>query len=214
LLLVFIYQLFMPEIKTFYFVEYSGQGTELEIVPFDIKLTPAGGKFVASPSRRKAPGWRVLFTKGDLNRFADSEERAARQYLSQCLHKALIKENELRAAQNNVADAQGLVAKFEIKKMNPTHWSNLDHRDDRTVARIARIAISDTIHGGCRALRLSKRLAAVGGQDVQYVVSDVYSASSGYSHPEHSAWECPECGSAHLGQEAARRCCDENEEKL
>lgn len=119
MLLVFIYHLFMPEIKTFYFVEYSGQGTELEIVPFDIKLTPAGGKFVASPSRRKAPGWRVLFTKEDLNRFADSEERAARQYLSQCLHKALIKENELRAAQNNVADAQGLVAKFEIKKNEP-----------------------------------------------------------------------------------------------
>ena len=115
LLLVFNYQLLMPEIKTFYFVEYSGQGTKLEICAFDVKLTAGGGKFVASPERRKAPGWRVLFTKEDLNRFADSEERAARQYLSQCLHKVACRENELRRAQDAVSEAQGLVAKFEIK---------------------------------------------------------------------------------------------------
>ena len=96
--------------------------------------------------------------------------------------------------------------------MNPTHWSNLEHRDDRTVARIARIAINNTVFGGWSALGLAKRLAAMGGQDVQYVVSDVYSASTGRDHPEHSAWECPECGSAYLGQESARRCCEEQDD--
>jgi hypothetical protein len=61
---------------------------------------------------------------------------------------------------------------------------------------------------------LAKRLTAMGAQfPAEQVVGDVYSASN-YSCGEWGAYECPECGSAHLGTEKAYQCCqpDEGEE--
>ena len=97
-------------------------------------------------------------------------------------------------------------------RLKPARWSELHSRDERTVARIERIARNDTIWGGAKAMVLSKRLADMGGQDVGWVVASVYCASTGKPHPDYSAWECPECGSAHLGQENAYKCCQNTED--
>lgn len=94
--------------------------------------------------------------------------------------------------------------------MKATHWKHLTDRNERTVARIATMAINNTVFGGASAMVKSKRLFAMGGQDVRHVVSDVYSSSTGRSHSEHSAWECPECGGANLGITAAIKCCGES----
>jgi hypothetical protein len=84
---------------------------------------------------------------------------------------------------------------------------------ERACAALARIARADTIYGGARALVLARRMERRKGSQVpaNEIVSAVYSASN-YSCGEWGAYECPECGTAHLGTEAAYRCCSQVEE--
>lgn len=99
--------------------------------------------------------------------------------------------------------------------MKHVSWDSLTDRSERLEARIAAIARGDTILGGARALRLANRLAEFPhGTDLRGVVADVYSASTGKASREHEAWQCPECGSAHLGIQAAFECCAETFEEV
>jgi hypothetical protein len=103
---------------------------------------------------------------------------------------------------------------MRLREANP---AQLYDRHDRACAKLARIARGDTIHGGARAMVLAKRLEAMhtairdhSGVPAMEIVSDVYSASN-YSCGEWGAYECPECGSVHLGTSAALQCCAESE---
>jgi len=96
--------------------------------------------------------------------------------------------------------------------MTPTHYTELHTDEERTIAWIAGKARRDTIDGGAGALTIARRLDAKNKGTLAGVVSDVYAASIGRHHPQHEAWECPECGIAHLGREAAAQCCQEGEE--
>ena len=84
--------------------------------------------------------------------------------------------------------------------------------DDRLTAHVAARARLDTIYGGCKALVLAKRLKRMKGTDVDHIIGDVYASSTGEFSHKHEGWECPECGQAHLGQEAAFKCCQQGEE--
>lgn len=89
----------------------------------------------------------------------------------------------------------------------------LADRHERGCARLARIATSDTINGGARALRIAARLERMGSPiPGDEIVSSVYSASTGRADPTWSAFECPECGSAHMGVDAALQCCAPTED--
>lgn len=71
-------------------------------------------------------------------------------------------------------------------------------------------ATLDTIHGGALAIVYAKRLARLGSRvPADDIVSDVYSRSTGHTSERWGAWECPECGTAHLGIDAALACCAE-----
>jgi len=74
------------------------------------------------------------------------------------------------------------------------------------VADLACGARLDTIHGGVSHL-IAARQADIPGFDPLEIVSQIYSASTGKPSPDWEAWECPECGTAHLGQERALECC-------
>lgn len=92
----------------------------------------------------------------------------------------------------------------------PANYSLLHDRDERLIARFAAKARANTIWGGCSALVIAKRLQRMNPRsEALSVVKDVYSASTGRHHTEFEAWECPECGSAHLGQDKAAQCCQE-----
>jgi predicted RNA-binding Zn-ribbon protein involved in translation (DUF1610 family) len=82
-------------------------------------------------------------------------------------------------------------------------------REERAIDRLARIARHDTVYGGCRALVIAKRMDSINpsGPGYEYIVSDVYSRSSGQRSEQYEAWECPECGQVYLGRETAMRCC-------
>lgn len=95
--------------------------------------------------------------------------------------------------------------------MKPGNWRELTG-EDRLVARMERIATVNTIFGGASALVMSKRLKNMGGTDLDWVVSDVYSASTGQRHREHGAWECPECGTTCVGMDKAYQHCNEEQE--
>jgi hypothetical protein len=86
--------------------------------------------------------------------------------------------------------------------------SSLQNRHARACAKLAMRATLDTIGGGARAAVLADRLERMGSTiPAQAIVSDVYGRSKGRASREWGAWECPECGSAHLGQDAAAECC-------
>ena len=92
--------------------------------------------------------------------------------------------------------------------MKAAHFTSLTNRNERTRAHFAALARANTIHGGSTALTLAKRAERMGStNDPVFVVSDVYSASTGRHHPEYEAWECRECGQSYLGQDAAAQCC-------
>lgn len=98
-------------------------------------------------------------------------------------------------------------------KLKEAHPDELYDRYERACAKLARIARGDTIHGGARALVLAKRLTKLRSTiPAEDIVSSVYAASN-YSCGEWGAYECPECGSAHLGTEKAYACCSEVEEE-
>jgi hypothetical protein len=90
--------------------------------------------------------------------------------------------------------------------LKPARWDSLYLPSERAHARIAAFARRDTIWGGARALVLAKR-GRLKTVPFDEIVGDVYSASTGNHHAVHEAWECPECGQACLGQDAAYSCC-------
>lgn len=99
--------------------------------------------------------------------------------------------------------------------MTPAKASHTDfpeHSVERYTARLARVALGDTIFGGTRALNLARRAdrfrCISKDVDSEGIVADVYSASTGEWHREHQGWECPECGTAVLGIEAAYTHCE------
>jgi len=98
-------------------------------------------------------------------------------------------------------------------KLKEAHPNTLADPYERACAKLARIARHDTIHGGARALVLAERMDARRGAQVpaNAIVGGVY-ATSNYSCGDWGAYECPECGQSHLGNEAAYRCCQEQEE--
>ncbi len=85
--------------------------------------------------------------------------------------------------------------------------SDLQDRNDRVIAKLARIATNDTVFGGVKALVLAKRLDRIGSQiDAECIVGNVYSASIGRALPQYRPCLCPECGQAVLGEDAALNC--------
>jgi hypothetical protein len=86
--------------------------------------------------------------------------------------------------------------------------ADLQDRDDRTIAQLAKQATIDTLFGGARALVLAKRLDRMGSPvNCEGVVGDVYSASTGRTPADYTATVCPECGTVVLGEETAIQHC-------
>lgn len=93
-------------------------------------------------------------------------------------------------------------------KLKSVPASSLNDPHQRACARLARIAVCDTIFGGTRALRIAAR-CKYKKIPAEEIIGDVYSSSNG-SAGEWGAYECPECGQVYLGTEAAYACCAEN----
>lgn len=95
----------------------------------------------------------------------------------------------------------------------PAHYSDLPKgTPERAVYRLARIAVGNTIMGGCSALVIAKRAHAMGlpmAGEFDAAVSDVYASSSGRVPDHLQPWECGECGTIHLDADAAQECCGE-----
>ena len=82
-------------------------------------------------------------------------------------------------------------------------------RDQRAIAKLARIARCNVYFGGASALVKAERLVSMGADNIYLdVVSAAYSDSQGNA-PEYLPYECPECGTTHLGRSAAYQCCQE-----
>lgn len=95
-------------------------------------------------------------------------------------------------------------------KLKTASYKRLHDHEERSIAHMAGRARADTIWGGAKAMMFERRLSAMGSRiDYGSIISDVYCASTGNWHPQHEAWECPECGQAYLGQEKAYACCQQ-----
>ncbi len=96
--------------------------------------------------------------------------------------------------------------------MKHAHYSRLQSPDDQKIAKLAMQARLDTINGGARAAVIAKHEIDPNEKwdvDPEDIVGAVYSASTGKPHEKYEAWECPECGTVHLGQDYARECCSD-----
>ena len=81
---------------------------------------------------------------------------------------------------------------------------------ERACARLANRAKLDTIRGGARAMVMAdraERMRLPNADELQNVVADVYSRSTGRHSETYGAWTCGECGSVHAGRQAAEECC-------
>ncbi len=97
--------------------------------------------------------------------------------------------------------------------MKTAHYTELADHDERSIAHMAARAKADTLFGGALALVYGNRLQKMGSRlNLLDVAHDVYSRSTGKHSRDYEAWECPECGSAHLGIDKAFECCQEREE--
>ena len=93
-------------------------------------------------------------------------------------------------------------------RIKQVSWKELSNPQDRACAKLALIAVCDTVHGGARAMVLEKRLLAMGSSlPAREIVGDVYAASNWTVTSQWGAYACPECGQAHLGEERALECC-------
>ena len=84
-------------------------------------------------------------------------------------------------------------------------------RDSRAIVKLARKAANNAIFGGASAIVIAERLDRMGCRfDAESIVTETWTCGTrdGYSLI-FDAYECPECGSAHVGQEAAYACCAE-----
>lgn len=91
----------------------------------------------------------------------------------------------------------------------PSHHSELHDERESTIARFAMQARNDTLYGGCLTLVEAKDSHRPFRAELIAAVEDVYSRSTGKPSEQFEAWECGECGSAHLGRESAELCCTE-----
>ncbi|MHC4977188.1 MAG: hypothetical protein ACYTF7_11370 [Planctomycetota bacterium] len=84
----------------------------------------------------------------------------------------------------------------------------ISDRTQQAEARLCRIARGDCIHGGARALRISKRAASMRfiEADFEGVVGSQYHLDWNIS-PTFGAIVCDECGQTHQGVQAAHECC-------
>jgi hypothetical protein len=96
----------------------------------------------------------------------------------------------------------------------PTPANNLANKYERACARLAAKARSNTIRGGASAMRIAKRANNLSfiGLPALVIVSDIYSASTGKRSEIWEAWECDDCGCAHLGKQKAIDCCRYDED--
>lgn len=99
-------------------------------------------------------------------------------------------------------------------------WRDLPKHDTegRECARLADVAWRDVWHGGTFALSIANRTPFVETDDgtteqwtldrrtAHDVVSSVYGSHDGTSR-RFNVYGCPECGGAHLGEDAAIQCC-------
>lgn len=95
-----------------------------------------------------------------------------------------------------------------LKECSPRR---LYDRVERATAKFARIARANAIHGGASALTKLDRLERMGSPNTsEYhdAITSAYHSSTGTA-PEHLAYECPECGTPHLGESAALSCCSQ-----
>jgi rubrerythrin len=89
----------------------------------------------------------------------------------------------------------------------PANPNQLTDLYDRACARLARMARTDTLYGGAKALVLAKRLERMRCNiPANEIVTDVYTSRDG-NVGEWGAYKCPECGSVCRGTEAAYKCC-------
>jgi len=90
-------------------------------------------------------------------------------------------------------------------------WRNLPKGSaDRAVARIARIANTNTILGGASAMVMANRASAMGLPNADRLadaVSEVYGRSLGRVPDSLAVVQCWECGQWYLGADAAAECC-------
>ena len=87
-------------------------------------------------------------------------------------------------------------------KLKETSPNNLTNRYEKACARLARMARANTYFGGASALVIAKR-ANKKKFPAEEIVMDVYHGRVS----EWMAYECPECGQAHLGEQSALDCC-------
>ena len=92
--------------------------------------------------------------------------------------------------------------------MNPVPSTKFDSlpRYEKACARLAWIAVFDTVNGTAHAMSLSRRCTCK-QFPASSIVSDVYSRSTGKCDPVWGAWECRGCGTVHLGKLNAAMCC-------
>lgn len=91
--------------------------------------------------------------------------------------------------------------------MQEADTKDLTDRDDRALAKLACIARCDVYFGGCRAVTIARRLDAMGSQlPVHDVIIQAYHSHDGTAR-DFLPFACPECGTVHLGQDAAYSCC-------
>lgn len=101
-----------------------------------------------------------------------------------------------------------------MSRLKTTSWRKLGDRNDRACAKLALRARMDTINGGATAMVWARRLNGMGSTlPADEIVGDVYSASNYTCTDRWSVFECPECGSAHLGSESAFKCCSQSEDE-
>lgn len=94
---------------------------------------------------------------------------------------------------------------MRLREANP---KRLYDREQRTLAKLARIARNDCVYGGARAMVLVERLKRMGSRlDIDNVVSQAYASSTGTAE-DYIAYECPECGNTCMGIHAAYACCN------
>jgi len=85
---------------------------------------------------------------------------------------------------------------------------SLEDRHDRACARLSYKATMDTLTGRASALVIARRMAAMKSKvPALEIVSEAYSSSTGRASRVWRAFECPECGQAWLGYNAAALCC-------
>ena len=96
--------------------------------------------------------------------------------------------------------------------IKPAHWSDLPKGDEyQPIYRLARIAVGDTIMGGCSALTIAKRAQAMGlprAGEMLAAVGDVYASSTGKAPGHLHPWQCTECGRVYALEDEAIDCCN------